>query len=633
MTRILGIDTGGTYTDGVILELPDGKLIGKVKTPTTHEDLNQCIYRCMQSFEISLRNTLDGICLSTTLATNAVVENSSQTEGLILIGKMPRGEIPAQQIRRIPGELDIMGRVKTPLDAEKTEEAIESLRGHVDAIAVSGYASVRNPQMEIYVKQKIQQILGIPVVCAHELTGELGFYKRTVMADLNARLIPLIYRLISSVKEAMRKLKLDVPLMIVKGDGSIMSDRQALKRPIETVMSGPAASVTGAVYLSGEKEAAVVDMGGTTSDWSRVKAGKAEVVPGGIHIGDWFTGCRAVKVYTVGFGGDIRIHLNRKKKIVLEEERVWPYCKTAAIYPDFKREVLAYSQENFSEPADLFLRELEGFIAVRIPGEADEKEKEIFRRLKECPHTLWWLRRRHFEDDTERLLDRMIKKGMVRRVGLTPTDLLHAQKKYQRWDCETAECIISLYARCLSVSPKACMQEIRRAVDQKIISHGQAALSFFDENPQEEKTDTKLPLIAVGASAGEWSRCLDKRLFQNIIVPLHADAAGAAGAALGNYFEAIDILIRPDHISRTYLVFSRNTRKKFKTLEEATGYAREQGTRELKSILDDKDISVEISCCDLEIEDEGILCGKKEFIERCVRVSVKNPIHPEDMKG
>ena len=105
---------------------------------------------------------------------------------------------------------------------------------------------------------------GLLVVCGHELASQLNFLKRAATALLNARLIPLINEFIDAVKLGLKERGIDAPLVIVCGDGSIMSEEFVRDRPVETLLSGPAASGIGGMNLSGQKNCVVVDMGGTT---------------------------------------------------------------------------------------------------------------------------------------------------------------------------------------------------------------------------------------------------------------------------------------------------------------------------------------------------------------------------------
>ncbi len=111
----------------------------------------------------------------------------------------------------------------------------------------------------------------MPVTCGHELTSNLHAPRRALTAALNARLIPYIEQLIASVRQILAEKQIHAPLMVVKGDGSLMDARVAIERPVETILSGPAASVVGARYLCGEGDVLVVDMGGTTTDIALVR--------------------------------------------------------------------------------------------------------------------------------------------------------------------------------------------------------------------------------------------------------------------------------------------------------------------------------------------------------------------------
>ena len=246
MSYILGIDTGGTFTDGVLVDPAARTVCCTGKSFTTREDLSIGIRRCIRKLPQDQLDQTVMVCLSTTLATNAVVEGRSGRVGLLLMGRRIPEKLPASVNITLQGELDIKGRQRIPLDMQQVREAVEQLRGKVDAVAISGFASVRNPAHELAIKAVVQEQLQLPVVCAHELSQTLGFYDRTVTAALNAGLIPCTTELIRAVEAVLREFGLDrVPVMIVKGDGSLMQREFALDRPIETVLSGPAASVVG----------------------------------------------------------------------------------------------------------------------------------------------------------------------------------------------------------------------------------------------------------------------------------------------------------------------------------------------------------------------------------------------------
>ncbi len=135
--------------------------------------------------------------------------------------------------------------------------------------------------------------------------------KRATTAILNAHLIPIIHQLIESVKRVFQEQNIVAPLMIVKGDGSLMSESVIQDRPIETILSGPAASVIGAKYLleqSGEvQNAVIVDIGGTTTDIALLKEGLPRLNPNGARVGNWQTNVIAIDIRTIALGGDSQI--------------------------------------------------------------------------------------------------------------------------------------------------------------------------------------------------------------------------------------------------------------------------------------------------------------------------------------
>lgn len=262
----LGIDTGGTYTDAVLIDLESNSIISKAKALTTRDDLSVGIRNSMKLFDRSLLKKVSMVSLSSTLATNSVVEGKGCRVGVISVGRDFDSSIVADESITISGGHDLNGAELNPLDIDSAEKFMNSIKNKVDSIAITSYLSVRNPEHELILKDLASKILNLPVVCGHELSSSLGFNERTITSVMNARLIPIIKELISSMKSAMVEYDINAPLMIVKGDGSLMNDEIAVERPVETVLSGPAASMIGAKTLTGLNDAIVMDMGGTTTD-------------------------------------------------------------------------------------------------------------------------------------------------------------------------------------------------------------------------------------------------------------------------------------------------------------------------------------------------------------------------------
>jgi N-methylhydantoinase A/oxoprolinase/acetone carboxylase beta subunit len=208
----LGIDTGGTFTDGVVCDLDHNTILAKTKVITTRHNLTIAINNCLDNLLTELEKKqvkhdvfahLKMVSLSTTLATNGIVEGQGAEVGVILIGFDIDKDLPTLHYCKIPGGCDIKGTIKEPVDLDAAKQAIESMKGKVEAFAVSGYMSIRNPEQELVVAQVVRELTGYPVVCGHQLSVDLGIYERTVTAILNARLIPLIAHLIDAVKERL----------------------------------------------------------------------------------------------------------------------------------------------------------------------------------------------------------------------------------------------------------------------------------------------------------------------------------------------------------------------------------------------------------------------------------------------
>ncbi len=344
MTISLGIDTGGTYTDAVLVDHASGAVLASAKALTTHHDLSVGIGQAMAAAfdgqtaspaEVSL------VALSTTLATNAIVEGQGSPVCLLLIGYDPElirqygfeRDLVTENVVYLRGGHDGAGNEGEPLDETAAREAILAWRDRVDAFAVSGYFGVRNPAHERRGRALVEELTALPVACGHELTTRLNAVRRATTAALNARLIPLLQELIVTVRRTLQGLDIAAPLMVVKGDGSLVRAEWAKRRPIETILSGPAASVVGAWHLAGRRDVWVVDVGGTTTDIAALRDGCPRLNPEGAQVGEWRTMVEAADVHTVGLGGDSHVRLDKGGRLVIGPRRVVPLCLLASEHP------------------------------------------------------------------------------------------------------------------------------------------------------------------------------------------------------------------------------------------------------------------------------------------------------------
>ncbi|MEG2640849.1 MAG: hydantoinase/oxoprolinase N-terminal domain-containing protein, partial [Eubacterium sp.] len=174
MSTVLGIDTGGTYTDAVLFKQETNTVLAKAKAPTTRQDLSLGISQSVGALGIADPADITKVVLSTTLATNAIVEGEGRPAGLIIIGEPPRGELPQGEVVRIEGRINVKGKEVIPLNPDEVATACDRLTGRVEAVAVAGMMSVRNAVQELAVKAEVEKRCGVPVVCSHTLSSKLG---------------------------------------------------------------------------------------------------------------------------------------------------------------------------------------------------------------------------------------------------------------------------------------------------------------------------------------------------------------------------------------------------------------------------------------------------------------------------
>ena len=509
---------------------------------------------------------------------------------------------------------------------------------------MSGYASVRNPEHEIFVKERIREKLGIPVVCAHELTTSLGFYDRTVTAVLNARLIPIICDLIDSVRSTMRSYGIEAPLMIVKGDGTLMTEECARDKPIETILSGPAASVIGGVFLSGEKDSIVLDMGGTTTDLVNITDGQMRLNNEGAIVGGWFTRIRAAEIYTIGLGGDSRISLDAAKTVRVGPQKVIPYCMAGAWFPALQQEIKQIAEMEEKPYLNFCRNEIEAFMVVKYGANAErtDDERRVLDAIRTVPHTLYRLQNDCRLRNLSRILDKLIAEDVVARIALTPTDIQHAMGNYVKWNADVSKLCVEILSQQIGRTFDDCITHvcsvIHRQVGRACIcssyyydnrsyeKEAAAAIDYFiDHIFQDDRSDVlggsfhlKKPVVAIGAPTHAWVQCIEKMLGVRVVVPAHAEVANAVGAAVGQAVDTAEILIRFDPVNKRYTVFSQECRQSFDTLEEATENAEQLGRRLAVSYLPGSDIEIHCSMEDVYTNDH--LSGEKKLAERYVRI-------------
>ncbi len=602
MTELaLGIDTGGTFTDGVVVDLNTEDILQTTKTITTREDLTSSIKNCLTNL-LAAENVnteeIDLISVSTTLATNAIVEGQGAAVGAILLGFKPDEMLPADEQEVIAGGCSIKGEIKEELDEEELRAAVNRMEGQVDAFAVCGYLSVRNPIQEQKAAEIIRSETGCPVVAAHQLTSDLGFQERAVTAVFNARLLPLITDLIDSVDELVEARGINAPIMVVRGDGSLIGTEEAKKRPVETSLSGPAASVVGARHLANIEDGVIVDMGGTTTDLALLQEGAPKINPRGAEVGGWHTRVKAADITTIGLGGDSLVKVSPEGEIEIGPQRVFPLSWACDKHPHLVQELKKIKDRS---PFTHSYQPVTALLYISEPDhmQLNQRQEELLEVLRFKPHTIWELGRKLDQDAEVLPWEQLVKVGCLHRASLTPTDILHWQGEFDRWNEEAAETALEIMAdRCgqdtHQLSQKVLAKiysRIASLVIEAIISR-EKELDFSSPEMEfmiarllaqksNELLDTicqlKVPLVGVGAPVRAYFPQVAERLNADLKLPRVSEVANAVGTVMGKIIERTTVMIKPDEVNVGYIIHTPEGKHDVKEYEKAVKKAVELG--------------------------------------------------------
>ena len=595
----LGIDAGGTYTDAVIVDFSSQQVLAKAKALTTRDDYSRGVGAAVAQLPPALLLQVQLVSLSTTLATNAIVEGKGGVVGVLALGfdDYDLAAVAHHPIRAVPGRINIAGQVAEALDEDAARRAIRELLEveQVDALAISGMVSVRNPIHERRVREIASEMTEKPLVCAHELSMQLDSIKRTVTTALNARLLPIIAALIRDVKAVMQARGIHAPLMVVRGDGTLMSEEMARRTPVETILSGPAASVCGAQFLSDVQDGLVVDIGGTTSDIALLIDGNPVVAAKGARVGEWSTNVRAIDIETVGLGGDSAVTLTREHRVLIGPRRAIPLAYLAAEYPQLLQELARLWDNRESQSA--LIQPVECFVRVKSPAmHLTGGEARTLAALADGP-----LSREQLADRTGAMdpslvpVGRLETLGCVQRSTLTPTDIMHVQGTFNAWSREAAVMGLRLYAHRAGVAEETLSafildafsywltvhlmhRLIRHQFPVPDFPHGQADRALLDmladgSNIQGLTLQAHFdnPLVAIGAPAAALAAEGARKFGARLVVPEHAEVANAVGAITGTVTLLVEATITPH--DNVYIAHSPREMRTFTSLEAAREWA------------------------------------------------------------
>ncbi|CAM5517230.1 N-methylhydantoinase A/oxoprolinase/acetone carboxylase beta subunit [Aquamicrobium terrae] len=569
----LGIDTGGTYTDAVLWSETGGEkgtVLAKAKSLTTRHDLAVGISGAVGTVLETASVDPAGIKLvsmSTTLATNALVEGQGGRVALVMIGfseadlgrdglKTALGADPVVFCR---GGHDVHGNA-APLDLAELEKALPELAGSVSGFAVCAYFATRNPAHELAARELIREKTGLPVTCSHELSSKLGGPRRALTTLLNARLISMIDRLVAATEGFLAARHIEAPLMVVRGDGALVSAAFARQRPIETILSGPAASLVGARHLTGLDDGVVSDIGGTTTDVAVLDHGRPRLDPEGATVGGFRTMVEAVAMRTFGLGGDSEVALadgSLEPKILLGPRRLVPLALAAASHG---AAVAAELERQLRAPNP---GRMDGRFALRtgVPEQLAaglaSAEARLYEAIGAVPLPLDRLLTSNAQNAT---LNRLVARGLVHVAGFTPSDAAHVLARQANWDAAAARLGAELFARrrdgrgqAIAATPEDFAERVLAALTRlsaEVILEtafaedgldGAATVAHalvqraVDAHPGIARFSVALdrPVIGLGASAPLHYAGLPPLVGNACVVPPDTDVANALGAVVG----------------------------------------------------------------------------------------------------
>lgn len=534
---IIGIDTGGTCTDAALVETASGDVLATAKTPTTHHQLSEGIATVLKTVLNQSKvnpSQINGVSISTTLATNSVVENTGARVALFVIGYVKHFKLPVTAIIFLKGGHSVQGTEEEPLELEYLVETLSRLKNSVDAYAVCSAMSIKNPTHELVAEKAISMIDPKPVFCSHRSSRQAGMKERSATAALHAKLMPVMEKFVSQVQIAMTELELSCPLAIVTGEGNVIAPGDAVTRSGETVASGPACSALFGAH-SCEKTGLVVDVGGTTTDIALTEDRAPVLSEHGCTIGSWVTHMPSVDMYTGGIGGDSLVVLAKDGTVTLGPTRVIPLAMDDTIMrPD-----------QWIGPGDrsrgISLNHAED------QGKTEGNGQVIDFIARSGTTTFHDLRRLAGRDriSVSRQLEQLAREDKIREHGFTPTDALHVLGLAGFGDRERAEQGAAVLAAQADMEVDSFCSMIVEKTEDRIVSlilefvinrtWGNTLASFlstFREHPiLDTRFSLKLPLIGVGAASAFFLPGVARKLSTTVTFPDHHEIGNAVGAA------------------------------------------------------------------------------------------------------
>jgi N-methylhydantoinase A/oxoprolinase/acetone carboxylase beta subunit len=316
---ILGIDVGGTHTDAVLIE--GFTVAKKAKVPTDEKNLLASLLAVTtELLDEGNVGRLKRVVLSTTLSTNAIVQNKVDRVGLVLVsgpGLPPSLLDVGEDASFLSGYTNHRGIEISGIEPADVSRIGNHFRSQgIRHAAVIAKFCTRNPGQEIRIGEMIRDELD-HLSLGHRMSGHLNFPRRIATTYLNEAVWKRYHRFVTEVLRFVRERGIQVPIYILKADGGTFEITQSLNFPVQTILSGPAASIMGILTMGGCSEDAVaLDIGGTTTDISVLADGVPLLEAFGVTIEGHKTLIRGLRTESVGIGGDSAVRLEQGRLLI-----------------------------------------------------------------------------------------------------------------------------------------------------------------------------------------------------------------------------------------------------------------------------------------------------------------------------
>lgn len=358
-TIILGLDCGGTNTDAALLNVQsdEAAVITSAKTPTDSQDLPQSIKTVLEKIKSDAPEEfkkISRITLGTTLEINAIVEKKADKVGLALTagsGIDPVHFGIGDYVYIVPGGLDHRGVETNRLYLDELPDIVSKwVSEDIKAFACAGKFSPRNPAHEDKISSVISKYSSLPVTRGHNLSGQLNFPRRIATAYYNAAVNRIHKNFLDSMEKAFKQMGLISQYRLLKADGGAIPFSFSKNHPVQSILSGPAASVMGALALGVDSNGCslLLDIGGTTTDIALFVNGSPVIDRNGMILEGRHTLVKSLASISIGIGGDSYIHQqkDKNKEFTAGPERFGPAMAFGGSQPSLMDALNVLNPEN-----------------------------------------------------------------------------------------------------------------------------------------------------------------------------------------------------------------------------------------------------------------------------------------------